>query len=176
MKLNILLKIRMALVLTLICGLAYSQSVTVTGQVTDEEDGSSLPGVNIQVKGTTSGTVTDFDGNYSISLDANDVLVFSFVGYATQEVAVGNRSTIDVALGLDVTQLSEIVVVGYGEQEEGDVTGVVTAVDAESFNKGAIISPDQLITGKVAGVNIVQNSGEPGGQTQIRIREARYWP
>ncbi|MEM8565188.1 MAG: TonB-dependent receptor [Bacteroidota bacterium] len=158
--------------LLFLCVQSFGQDVTVTGKVTDAEDGSGLPGVNIQVKGTTSGTVTDFDGNYSISVSSNAVLVFSFVGYAAQEIVVGNQSIIDVALGLDVTQLSEIVVVGYGEQESKDVTGVVATVGVEDFNGGVIVSPDNLIAGKVAGVQVTSNSGEPGSQVSIRIRGA----
>lgn len=150
--------------------LLMAQTNVVTGKVTDADDGSGLPGVNIQVKGTTNGTVTDFDGNYSLSVDSDAVLIFSFVGYANQEVVVGNRSKIDISLSLDVTQLSEIVVVGYGEQEKADVTGVVAEVTADQFNKGAIVSPDNLISGKIAGVNVAPTSGEPGSAPDIRIR------
>ena len=143
---------------------------SITGKVIDAGDNTPLPGVNIVEKGTTNGTVTDIDGGYTISVSDGAVLVFSFVGYLTQEVAVGGRSVLDVSLQTDILQLSEVVVVGYGEQESKDVTGVVAAVDEEQFNRGAIVSPDQLIAGKVAGVQITQNSGEPGGQSTIRIR------
>lgn len=142
----------------------------VTGTVTSGEDGTALPGVSILEKGTTNGTVTDVNGSYSISIGDNATLVFSFVGFTTQEVPVGGRTAIDVALTTDIIALNEVVVVGYGQQEQKDVTGVVAAVNSENFNKGAIVSPDQLITGKIAGVQILQNSGEPGGQSTIRIR------
>lgn len=152
-------------------GIAAAQSsVTVAGTVIDAEDNAALPGVNIQVRGTNTGTVSDFNGTYSISVNPGSVLIFSFVGYQTQEIAVGNRTTIDVVLVLDVTQLSEIVVVGYGEQEKGDVTGVVAEITSEQFNQGAIVSPDNLITGKIAGVNVAPVSGEPGAAPDIRIR------
>lgn len=147
-----------------------AQSITVSGTVTDAEDNSPMPGVNVVIKGTSQGTVTDIQGKYQIAANPNDVLVFSFVGYVSTDRQVGNQSVIDLALVPDVTSLKEIVVVGYGQQEKKDVTGVVDKVDTKNFNKGPIVSPDQLIAGKVAGVQITQNSGEPGGQTSIRIR------
>ncbi|WP_020526953.1 SusC/RagA family TonB-linked outer membrane protein [Flexithrix dorotheae] len=143
----------------------------VSGKVTSAEDGEPLPGVNILVKGTMNGTVTDFDGNFKVNVEAEeDILVFSYIGFISKEVPVANQSNMDVALELDVTSLSEVVVVGYGQQEKKDVTGVIEEVNSESFNNGAIVNPDQLIAGKVAGVQIISNSGEPGGQTSIRIR------
>jgi len=149
---------------------AWAQSVRVTGKVISGDDGGALPGVSILEKGTSNGTVTDVNGQFSVNVSSNAMLVFSFVGYVTQEVSAAGRTQIDVELKGDVTNLSEIVVVGYGEQEKKDVTGVVSAVESKSFNQGAIVSPDQLITGKVAGVQITANSGEPGGQSTVRIR------
>lgn len=156
-------------VLLLLAVQAWAQ-VRITGKVTSADDGIGLPGVSILEKGTSNGTVTDSDGNYTISVSENAVLVFSFVGFASQEVSVSGRTMVNIVLNPDITALDEIVVVGYGEQEKGDVTGVVTAVSTEEFNRGAIVSPDQLITGKVAGVQITSNSGEPGGGSTIRIR------
>jgi TonB-dependent starch-binding outer membrane protein SusC len=149
---------------------ALAQSTRITGMVTSGDDGTALPGVSIVEKGTTNGTVTDAEGRYSLNASGNAILVFSFVGFQSQEISVAGKSAIDVALSSDVTALTEIVVVGYGQQEKKDVTGVVAAVNEETFNKGAIVSPDQLITGKIAGVQITSNSGEPGGQSSIRIR------
>ncbi|MFA0963711.1 SusC/RagA family TonB-linked outer membrane protein [Roseivirga sp. BDSF3-8] len=162
---------RLSLLLVMLCisGVAWSQ-VRVTGKVTDQLNGEGLPGVNILVKGTTNGAVTDIDGNYSINVAPDATLVFSYVGYVKEEVPVNNRSTIDLNLAPDIEQLSEVVVVGYGQQEKEDVTGSVVEVDSKEFNKGAIVSPDQLINGKVPGVNITPDSGEPGGKVQIRIR------
>jgi TonB-linked SusC/RagA family outer membrane protein len=160
----------MLLFLLLLGSIQVWSQTRVTGKVTSDEDGAALPGVSILEKGTTNGTVTDVEGSYSITVGNEAVLVFSFVGFTTQEVSVGAKTGIDVTLVPDVIALSEIVVVGYGQQEQKDVTGVVAAVSSESFNKGAIVSPDQLITGKIAGVQILQNSGEPGGQSSIRIR------
>lgn len=157
------------LLLTGITG--WAQQAKVTGRVTSLDDGTGLPGVSILEKGTSNGTVTDAGGNYSINVSSGDAtLIFSFVGYASQEAIVARRSTIDVVLVPDVTALSEIVVVGYGVKEKKDVTGVVAAVDAKNFNRGAIVSPDQLIAGKVAGVQITANGGEPGGGASVRIR------
>ena len=147
-----------------------AQNMTVSGKVTDASDGRGIPGVNIVVKGTTEGTVSDMNGQYTISVNQGATLVFSFVGYTTKEIEVGNQSSINVEMVPDVTELSEVVVVGYGQQQKKDVTGVVEKVDAESFNRGPIVSPDQLIAGKVAGVQITPNNGQPGAQSSIRIR------
>ncbi len=143
---------------------------TVTGKVTAAEDGSGIPGVNVLEKGTTNGTVSDADGNFRISVGSNATLVFSFVGYATQEVAVGSQSTVNVALQSDVTALSEVVVVGYGTQEKKEITSSVTSVKAEDFNKGTVNDPVQLLQGKVAGLNITRAGGDPNGGFNIRLR------
>jgi iron complex outermembrane receptor protein len=160
----------MTAMLLLTSTLAWAQSKVVTGKVTSAEDGASLPGVNVLEKGTSNGTVTDSNGHYSISVTDNATLIFSFIGYKSQEVIVGSQSAVDLTLQVDVTSLSEVVVVGYGQQEKKDVTGVVATVDSKSFNKGAIVSPDMLMTGKVAGVQISPSDGQPGSGSSIRIR------
>src|SRR5688572_19590648 len=170
MKLYRFLKLVFVIVCCVASVQALAQGVQITGKVTSGDDGTALPGVSIVEKGTTNGTVTDADGNYSVTVKSDAVLVFSFVGYTAQEVAVGGKTILDIALLSDITSLSEVVVVGYGTREKKDVTGVITAVDSENFNKGAIVSPDQLINGKVAGVQITSNGGEPGGASTIRIR------
>ncbi|MDH5610222.1 MAG: carboxypeptidase-like regulatory domain-containing protein, partial [Cyclobacteriaceae bacterium] len=157
------------LLLSTVVTMAMAQQRTVTGKVTDATDGLELPGVNVFVKGTTNGTATDFNGNYSITVDAGDVLVYSFVGYTVQEVAVGAQSIINLALELNLEQLQEVVVVGYGAVQKKDLTGVVAAVKSEDFNKGIITSPTELLTGKVAGVSIT-TSGGIGNAPQVRIR------
>ncbi|MCG8386569.1 MAG: SusC/RagA family TonB-linked outer membrane protein [Cytophagales bacterium] len=144
--------------------------VTVSGRVTDAADGSPIPGVNIVEKGTTNGTVSDFDGNYTLSVAEGASIVFSFVGYVSQDIAVNGRSSIDIALGTDVTQLSEVVVVGYGTVKKSDATGAVDVVDGEEFNKGFQTTPEQLIQGRVPGVLITEASGAPGAGSSIRIR------
>jgi TonB-dependent starch-binding outer membrane protein SusC len=151
---------------------AWSQGRTVTGKVTAADDGSGVPGVNVLEKGTTNGTVTDVDGGFSINVNENATLVFSFVGYTTQEVAVGTQNVIDVALASDVTSLSEVVVIGYGEVRKMDATGAIEVVSKDKFNKGFQTSPEQLIQGRVAGIQITPSSGAPGAATNIRIRGA----
>jgi TonB-linked SusC/RagA family outer membrane protein len=151
-------------------GLANAQSKTVTGTVTSADDGTGVPGVNILEKGTSNGTVSDADGKYSINVSDNSTLVFSFVGYSSQEVPVGGQSTISVALALDVQSLNEVVVVGYGTQEKKELTSAVASVKAEDFNKGTVNDPVQLLQGKVAGLNITRPGGNPNGGFNVRLR------
>ena len=141
----------------------------VSGVVTDEF-GQPLPGSTVQVKGTTNGTTSNFDGNFVINAEATDVLIISYLGYSTQEVAVNGRATINVELKEDATQLDDVVVVGYGTQKRSDVTGSISSVKSENFNKGVVANPGQLLQGKVAGVNITSVSGEPGASQNIVIR------
>ncbi len=143
---------------------------TVTGTVSDND--GPLPGVTIIEKGTTNGVTTDFDGNYSIDTGADAVLSFSFIGFASQDVSVNGQSVINVQLAEDASELDEVVVIGYGSVRKKDATGSVETLKAENFNKGVATSPQQLLQGRVAGVNIVSASGEPGGATSIRIRGA----
>ena len=144
---------------------------TISGQVTDGTSGESLPGVNILAKGTSTGTVTDIDGNYRLTV-ADDVatLVFSSIGYATQEVAIGGRSTIDLALTPDVQSLSEVVVVGYGTTKRSDLTGSVATVKEQELKQVAVASLDQGLQGRIAGVQVTQASAAPGGAVSVRIR------
>ncbi len=168
------LVMKLCLVLFLVTGAgtgAWAQSRSVSGRVTSSDDGSPVPGVNVLEKGTNNGTVTDSDGRFTLQVSgSNAVLVFSFVGYATQEVTVGTQSTINVNLQVDVTALQEVVVVGYGQVEKKDLTGSVVSVGQASFNKGVMTSPQDLLLGKVAGVVVTQGSGAPGSGAQIRIR------
>lgn len=146
------------------------QAVTISGKVTDDA-GEALPGVSIIEKGTANGTVSDSDGNYKLTVSSNQsVVVYSFVGTVSQEIIVGDRSTLNVTLVSDAATLSEVVVVGYGTQDKKDVTGAVTSVKSEDFNRGIMNSPEQLLQGKVAGVNVTSASGEPGGTQAITIR------
>ncbi|MEO6358721.1 MAG: TonB-dependent receptor [Ferruginibacter sp.] len=144
---------------------------TVTGTVTDAATGKALAGASISVKGINKATTTDANGTYSIDVtNSNAVLVFTFVGYTVQEVPVKGKSVIDVALKIESADLTQVVVVGYGTQSKKDVTGSVKSVKSEAFNKGIINSPEQLLQGKVAGVNVTSASGEPGGALGITIR------
>lgn len=143
----------------------------ISGRVISSEDNSGLPGVNVIVKGTDTGTVTDINGDYSVDVPSEStILVFSSIGYISEEIQVGNQSVIDVTMQPDITELSEIVVVGYGQVEARDATGAVTSIKSEDFNRGVISSPEQLIQGKTAGVQITSSSGEPGAGINIRIR------
>ncbi|WMN06577.1 SusC/RagA family TonB-linked outer membrane protein [Marivirga arenosa] len=151
-------------------GNLYAQDRTVTGTVTDSKTGEGLPGVNVLVVGTTNGATTDFDGNYKLSVPSDAKLKFSYIGYKPQTIDVGSRSVVNVKLEEDVEQLSEVVVVGYGQVEARDATGAVERVSSKEFNGGVISSPEQLIQGKSAGVQITSASGEPGAGVNIRVR------
>lgn len=143
----------------------------VSGKVTDYSTGEPLPGVNILVKGTTTGTISDIQGNYSMSVSGNDaVLVFSFIGYETYEVAVGAQRTINAQLMPDLTTLEEVVVVGYGTMKRSDLTGAVASVSGDALRGTVSASVDQALQGRVAGVQVTQNSGQPGGAVSIRVR------
>ncbi|MGV6846288.1 MAG: SusC/RagA family TonB-linked outer membrane protein [Lutibacter sp.] len=144
---------------------------TIKGTVTEATGGTSLPGVGILIKGTTTGTSTDFDGNYSLEkVKKGDVLVFSFLGYKNQEITVGDQTTINVALLESTQSLNEVVVIGYGVTTVKDATGSVTSVKTKELNKGNIVSPDQMLTGKLAGVQVTSGGGAPGSGSTIRIR------
>ncbi len=143
---------------------------TVTGKVTDAADGMPLPGVNILVKGTSTGSVTDFDGNFAINVTDDAVLVFSFVGFQSQEISVGTQSIINIQLGQDITQLGEIVVVGYGVQSKREVTGSISKVGGEELQSIAVPSFEAALQGKAAGVQVIQGSGTAGAGSMIRVR------
>ncbi|MEN8250787.1 MAG: TonB-dependent receptor [Bacteroidota bacterium] len=147
------------------------QNMEITGTVTTS-DGVSLPGVTVKIKNTQTGTITGSDGKYTIDVsEANAVLVFSFIGYDTQEVMVGNSTTIDVTLVEGTTKLDEIVFIGYGNVRKQDLTGSVAIIAEEDFNLGGAISnPEQLIQGRAAGVQISTTSAQPGAVPLIRIR------
>ena len=146
-----------------------AQAQTVTGTVSDAN--GPLPGASVVVKGTTNGTQTDFDGNFTLNdVASNAVLSVSYIGYSTQEVAVNGQSTVNVILSADATRLDEVVIIGYGTTTVKDATGSVAAITSEDFNAGVISSPEQLFQGKTAGVNIQQTSGEPGAGIQVNIR------
>jgi len=155
--------------LLLLAGIATAQTQQVTGKVTDEK-GDPIPGATIQLKGTSTGTATGADGSFRLNAPANGTLVVSYVGYANQEVSIGGKTTVNITLQTSSTQLTDVVVVGYGTVRKKDLTGAVASIQAKDFNKGTFTAPDQLIQGKVAGVQIVSNSGQPGAATTVRIR------
>lgn len=142
----------------------------VTGTVTEKSTSLPLPGVNVVVKGTATGAATDFDGNYQISVNNGDILVFSYIGFVTQEITYTGQSQINVQLTEDAAQLNEVVVTGYGSVKKEDLTGSADLIKAEDFNQGPIVSAQQLIQGKVAGVSVTSGSGAPGEGQNIVIR------
>ena len=150
----------------------FAQERSVSGTVTDASTGEGIPGVNVLIQGTTSGSVTDIDGKFQLEVPSGAVtLVLSYVGYKTVTVALSPaQTTVDVGLEADVTALSEVVVVGYGTQEKKEVTSAVSSVKAENFNQGNVNNPAQLIQGKVAGLSITKPGGNPNGGYQIRVR------
>ncbi|GAB3994218.1 TonB-dependent receptor [Spirosoma daeguense] len=151
-------------------GKTFQQAIVAKGTVTSES-GEALPGVTIAVKGTTIGTTTNETGQYSLSLPNRDVvLVFSSVGYEKQDVAVGNQTTINVTLKADMKALNEVVVVGYGTQQRKDLTGSVGSVKGKELENLPVRGPLEALQGRVAGVQIVQNSGSPGAAPNVRIR------
>ncbi|MEO8794683.1 MAG: TonB-dependent receptor [Daejeonella sp.] len=149
---------------------AVAQERTVTGKVTGSDDGLPLPGVSVKLKGGKNATQTAANGNYSITVNGQSTLVFSYIGYATQEVAIGSNNTINVSLLVDAKQLSEVVVVGYGTQSRALSTQSIASVNAESFKNVPVISPQQVLQGQAAGVNMVNSSGILGSAAQITIR------
>jgi iron complex outermembrane receptor protein len=159
-----ILKLGLSLLL-LFSGVLSAQQIS--GNISDET--GPLPGATIIVQGSTTGTVADFDGNYSISAGTGDVLVFSYVGFSAQEVSVGSQNTIDIVL-MPSNELEEVLVTGYGSQQQKEITSAVVSVGSESFNQGAISDVSQLLTGKVAGLSIYNRGGNPNSGSTIRVR------
>src|SRR5688500_211579 len=156
------------LVALLFFQITYAQNRTVTGSVIDQ-NGGGISGVTVTVKGTNIATQTDTTGAFSINAPENGTLVFSSVGYATQEIAIQGRTSITTAMRQQGTTLDVVVVVGYGTQRKIDVTGSVAQVKGEEISKQASVNPVSALQGKVAGVHIT-NAGSPGASPQIRIR------
>jgi len=145
-----------------------TQAQEVTGTVSDAN--GPLPGASVIVKGTTTGTQTDFDGNYTIEAGSDATLVFSYIGFSSQEIAVDGQSSINVTLQEDAQALEEVVVVGYGSQAKKEITTAVTSVNVEDFNQGVVDNPAQLLQGKVAGLTIANPGGNPNQAPTIRLR------
>ena len=152
----------------LFLSLGISAQQSVSGIVTDSS-GVPLPGVNVVIKGTTTGVSADFDGKYQINVENGKVLVFSYIGYEQQEITV-NGIMQNVIMNESDSELDEVVVIGYGTVRKKDLTGAVDLVTSKDFAKGSVVSPQQLIQGKVAGVSIVSNSGAPGEGANVLIR------
>ncbi len=157
--------------LLIISQLAVAQDRTVNGKVTDSKDGSPVVGASVVPKGTSRGTSTAVDGTFSITVNSSvTILVITSVGYDRIEVNISGKTTVEITLVLSSGNLNEVVVTGYGSSRKRDLTGSITSVKAKDFNRGVVTAPDQLIQGKVAGVQVINNSGQPGGGTTLRIR------
>ena len=155
-------------VLTLASAAAWAQERTVSGRITSAEDNSPIPGVNVVVKGTTTGTVSDSNGAFTISAPADGTLVFTFIGLTTQEVAVGSRTVIDVQMVQDVQQLTEVVVTALGvEKAEKSVTYAVQDVKGDALVKARETNIINSLSGQIAGVQVTNSSGSPGGSSRI---------
>jgi len=151
-------------------GFTISAQRTISGTVTDAENNEPLIGANVLIKGFGTGTITDIDGSYALRIpEGATELVFSYTGYIDQEVTIGASSTINVSLAAGKL-LDEVVVIGYGTVKKRDVTGAVASLKEKDFNQGVIASPDQLLQSRVAGVNIITNSGQPGAESTVKIR------
>ena len=147
----------------------YSQSL-LDGKVMDDVSSDPIAGVNVIVKGTSSGTASDFNGNFSINVSSGDVLVFSYVGYTTREITYKGELSMEVSLSEDASQLDEILLIGYGSVKKDDLTGAADLITSDDFNQGSVLSPEQLISGKLAGVSVTSGGGAPGEGQAIRIR------
>lgn len=151
--------------------IGFGQGKTVTGKITSNKDGSAVANASVSVKGSGKGTTTDANGNFTINVpNDNAVLVITSVGFGRKEIPVGGQAQMTVGLDEALGNLNEVVVVGYGTQRKRDLTGAVTSIGSKDFVKGALQTPEQLIAGKVAGVQITSNSGAPGAGSRIRIR------
>ena len=160
--------------LLLFCALSFAFNLhaqtSLDGKVTDVDSSDPIAGVNVVVKGTSTGTASDFDGNFSISVSQGDVLVFSYVGYSTQEITYNGQLSLSISMTEDTSQLDEVLLIGYGSVKKEDLTGAADLITSDNFNKGSVLSPEQLISGKLAGVSVTSGSGAPGDGQAIRIR------
>lgn len=148
---------------------ALGQNNTVIGTVTDDQ-GQPIPGANVIIKGTLTGAVADFDGNYTINASPSDTLVFSSIGFVTQEINIKNQKNINVTLQQDLSQLEEVVVIGYGTQKFSEITSAVAHVSSDEFVAGSVRNVGEMIRGKVAGLSVTTSSGNPNSDTEIQLR------
>lgn len=159
------------LAVLMVLAVGLSAQITVTGVVTSEDEGIGLPGASIIVKGTTLGTTTELDGSFSLQIQSpEDVLVFSYVGYETQEVKVGGNTRLQIVMTLDARLIDEVVVLGYSERSKTEISSAVTSLSAGEINKVTVNGVEDMLIGKVAGVHIQNASGQPGDVAQVRIR------
>jgi TonB-dependent SusC/RagA subfamily outer membrane receptor len=147
-----------------------AQNVNVYGKVTDTKDGEAVIGATVKVKGASSGSITDMDGNYKLSVRPGATLEISYVGYKTKEVRVNGAGKLDVQISEDSQMMDEVVVVGYGVMKRSDLTGSVSSINEEAIKQGVNTSIEQAMQGRIAGVQVTQNSGAPGGGISVQIR------
>lgn len=169
MKKKLYRRLVIAVYILLVCQKVFAQQRQITGTVKDVS-GSTMPGVNVIVKGTAIGTVTDTQGKFAIEAKSDDILTFSFIGYKNQEIRVGEQTVVNVQLSEDVQTLDEVVVIGYGETKRKDVTGAISSITGDELRKRSVTTFDQALQGKVPGVVVQQISGQPGGGVSIQIR------
>ena len=148
----------------------FSQQIQISGTVLSSEDNLPIVGANVLLDGQNSGTATDFDGNYTLSASQGDVLVFSYIGFETQQVVLNDQKSIQIVLSPNTSTLDEIVVIGYGTQKKKEITGAVSVIGSETIEKLNPTRVEQALQGQVAGVNITSTSGAPGANANIRIR------
>jgi TonB-linked SusC/RagA family outer membrane protein len=153
-----------------ITGVIFAQGVIITGRVTSAEDSEGLPGVNVVEKGTTNGVVTDVEGAYSINVPEGATLIFSSVGFVAEEVVIGNQSVINLSLTPDITQLEELVVIGYGTVKKSDLIGSVVSVGGEDLVQVPVATVAEALTGRMAGVQVTTTEGSPDAEIRIRVR------
>ncbi len=165
---NVFSKLLLGILFLFLCQLfAFGQ---VTGNVTDA-DGNPLPGVNIIIKGTLTGTITNADGNYNIEVEDTDAtLVFSFIGYRTQEIKIAGRNVINITLEEEAISLEEVVAIGYGTMKKSDLTGSVTSISSEELAAYPSLGITEAIQGRASGVQVTSKNGEPGAENRILIR------
>ncbi|HBL76342.1 MAG: hypothetical protein A2W90_08385 [Bacteroidetes bacterium GWF2_42_66] len=165
-NLNLLL---MALALLLV-NFAQAQVVSLSGKITDQSTGEALPGVTIVIKGTTTGTISDFDGNYSIQVEKGVTVLFSYVGYLSQEIQIENQSTLNVSLKSDIEQIEEVMVVGYGIQKKREITGSIAKIDSRDIGDKLSSSFESVMAGQAPGVSVTTGSGMAGASSIVRVR------
>ena len=169
-RFNIKMRSLLIVVLTLVIGFsANAQKKSVTGVVRDAA-GETVIGASVLEKGTTNGMMTNFDGQFALEVAPNATLVISYIGYKTQELSVAGQTNFFITMEEDAQLLQEVVAIGYGTVKKNDATGSVTAIKPEEMNKGLTTNAQDMITGKIAGVNVTSGGGTPGGGATIRIR------
>lgn len=160
-----------SILFTLLGSMTMFAQIEIKGTVSSNADGLPLPGTNILLKNGTAGATTDFDGNYKISVpNKESVLVFSYQGFKSKEVAVGNQTTINVTLEEDISSLDEIVLIGYGSAQKKDLSGAISSIKAKELEATKVTTPDEFVQGRVSGLLLTQTSGQPGAATSVRIR------